>query len=334
MSALRQLKRRIKEIEYSYSEKRRQLEQENAASEKFQQLEFSMVSAIQEIENQIDWIESNRLSRKARSLDVVVPPLSDAGMWRREEFGPKIWLTQEGRAHVRNLIHEERKRRFEDMSRWIPLLSVILAIIGTLTSLVALTLQRKSADAATMAAGNTRIALETAANQLEAWKNSQSAQLVVEKFDAKLIPMRTYVFGQTITNPKELEIQVVLTIKNVGPSVAKEIFITKNGGSFDAKTVPIQYPQWRWHPPMPFVGGAKPDRRRIVHVQAGTSSCRCGRYFPCREQEDLLHDWNQLSRHVRASARNHGMQILGSNDLQCTLDGVRLDSEPTKTIAL
>jgi hypothetical protein len=255
MSALRQLKRRIKEIEYSYSEKRRQLEQENAASEKFQQLEFSMVSAIQEIENQIDWIESNRLSRKARSLDVVVPPLSDAGMWRREEFGPKIWLTQEGRAHVRNLIHEERKRRFEDMSRWIPLLSVILAIIGTLTSLVALTLQRKSADAATMAAGNTRIALETAANQLEAWKNSQSAQLVVEKFDAKLIPMRTYVFGQTITNPKELEIQVVLTIKNVGPSVAKEIFITKNGGSFDAKTVPIQYPQWRWHPPMPFVGG-------------------------------------------------------------------------------
>jgi hypothetical protein len=81
-------------------------------------------------------------------------------MWQRDEYGQRVWLTPKGRAHVRKLIHEEKTRRFEAKSRWIPLLSVLLGIISTSTALVALLQQKKSADAATIAAGNTRIALE------------------------------------------------------------------------------------------------------------------------------------------------------------------------------
>lgn len=159
------LKRQIKETESRWAQDSKKLEQENAPAEKFQQLEFSMVSDIEEIQGKIDWIESNRLSRKAMSLDIAVPPSSDKEVWQREEFGPKIWLTKKGRAHVRKLIHEERTRRFEAKSRWLPLLSVVLAIISVLTSLVALTLQRKSADAATTAAGTARISATLARQQ-------------------------------------------------------------------------------------------------------------------------------------------------------------------------
>jgi len=151
MSGIRKFKRQIKEIESSYAEGRQKLEQEKASSEKFQQFESSMVSAIVEIENQIDWIESNRLSRKAMSLDVVLPPRSDTEMWQREEFGQKTWLTQKGRAHVRNLIEEEKSRRFEGWSRWVtkiilPVLSLVLAIVGTLTGLRGIDLARKQME--------------------------------------------------------------------------------------------------------------------------------------------------------------------------------------------
>src|ERR1700674_4942382 len=118
MSTIWKLKRQIRSIERSASEDRKKLEQQNAPQEKFQELEASEFNAIEQIENEIDWIVGTRLSREARALDVETPPLSDEEIWRREEYGRRVWYTPKGRAHVRILIHEERTRRFEESSRW------------------------------------------------------------------------------------------------------------------------------------------------------------------------------------------------------------------------
>jgi hypothetical protein len=166
MFEISKLKRRIERIRRSYAEQHEELKKKNAPQNQLDQLEASADFAVQENEHEIDWIVSTRLSHEARSLDVETPPLSNKEMWEHDAGGPRVWLTSKGRAHVRNLIHEERKRRFEAKSRWIPLLSIVLAIIGTITSLVALTVQRKSAEAAATAAGTARIGVELARRQL------------------------------------------------------------------------------------------------------------------------------------------------------------------------
>ena len=152
------LKRQIQSIERKYAKERDELEKGNASADELEQLESSELYAIRELEKEIDQIVGLHLSHEARSLDVETPPVTDKGMWD-EEFG-RIWFTSKGRAHVRKLIHEEKTRRFEAKSRWIPLLSVLLGIISTSTALVALLQQKKSADAATTAAGTARIGVE------------------------------------------------------------------------------------------------------------------------------------------------------------------------------
>jgi hypothetical protein len=151
MFEVRKLKQQIKSIERSYAKDRQKLEQKKAPQEEFQQLEFSEFSAVEEIEKEIDWIVGTRLSRQARSFDVEVPPLSDTEMWQRDEYGPRVWFTSKGRAHVRKLIEEEKFRRFESWSRWVtkvilPLLSLLLAIVGTITGLRGIDLARKQME--------------------------------------------------------------------------------------------------------------------------------------------------------------------------------------------
>ncbi len=145
-------KRQIQSIERTNAELRKKLEQEKAPKEEFQRLESSEFYAVETIESEIDWIVSTRLSREARALDVETPLLSEEEMWRKEEYGPRVWLTPRGRAHVRKLIDEQKARRFEAKSRWVtriilPVLALILAIIGTITSLVNVSLSRKQMEA-------------------------------------------------------------------------------------------------------------------------------------------------------------------------------------------
>jgi hypothetical protein len=99
---------------------------------------------------------------------------------------------------------------------------------------------KHAADAAAGAA-------KTAADELAVAKEIQSARLVVDKFDAKLI--------RDISNKNQVRIQVKLTIRNAGPTVANEIFIEKNGGSFDRRTVPAVYPPWKFDPALPLSSG-------------------------------------------------------------------------------
>lgn len=160
------LKLKIWRARRSFAPHREKLELKKAPPDEFEQLDIAEFEAVREIEKEIDIIESGRLFRQASHLDVATPPLSEKDMWQDEYGGRRIWLTPKGRAHVRKLIHEENTRRFEAKSRWIPLLSVLLGIISTSTALVALLQQKKSADAATTAAGTARIGVELARKQL------------------------------------------------------------------------------------------------------------------------------------------------------------------------
>ena len=160
------LNRKILSIQRAYAKDREDLEKKKAPRDEIDQLEAFQDFEVGDFEREIEIIVGNRLYREARSLDVDTPPLSEKEMWSQEEYGKRIWFTPKGRAHVRKLIHEERTRRFEAKSRWLPLLSVILAIISVLSSLVALNLQRKSAETAATAAGTARIGAELARRQL------------------------------------------------------------------------------------------------------------------------------------------------------------------------
>lgn len=160
------LKLKIWRLRRRYAPLHEALELKKAQPEEFEALEVEEFEAVSEIEKEIDIIESGRLFRRARHLDVETPPFSEKEMWQDEYGGRRIWFTPKGRARVRKLIHEEKTRRFEAKSRWVPLLSIVLAIIGTITGLVALTVQRKSAEAAATAAGTARINAELTRKQL------------------------------------------------------------------------------------------------------------------------------------------------------------------------
>lgn len=159
------LNRKILSIQRAYAKDREDLEKKKALRDEIAQLEASEYFEVGEVETEIEIIVGSRLYREARSLDVETPALSEKDMWAREEYGDRVWFTPKGRAHVRKLIHDERKRRFEAKSRWIPLLSIVLGFIGTITGLVALTVQKKSAEAAATAAGTARISAELARQQ-------------------------------------------------------------------------------------------------------------------------------------------------------------------------
>lgn len=145
------LDRKIQNIQRAYAKDRGALEKKKAPRDEIAQLEASEYVEVGRVEREIEIIVGNRLYREARSLDVDTPPLSEKEMWSQEEYGDRVWFTPKGRAHVRKLIHEERNRRFEESSRGftriiLPLLTLSLGIIGTITGLVALNLNRKQME--------------------------------------------------------------------------------------------------------------------------------------------------------------------------------------------
>jgi hypothetical protein len=145
------LKLKIRRERRLFAPHREKLELRKAPPEEFEQLDIEEFEVVREIEKEIDIIEGGRLFRNARHLDVETPPLSDKEMWQDEYGGRRIWFTPKGRAHVRKLIDEEESRRFEAKSRWVtkiilPLLTLSLGIIGTITGLVAVNLNRKQME--------------------------------------------------------------------------------------------------------------------------------------------------------------------------------------------
>lgn len=96
-------------------------------------------------ETDIDFYESQRVVDLADRLDVKLPDDEQGDCWILGMYEGRV-LTSKGRVLVRTWIYEERMRRFELRSRWVKLLTPIIAalagLIGTITGLVAV-LHRK-----------------------------------------------------------------------------------------------------------------------------------------------------------------------------------------------
>jgi hypothetical protein len=79
---------------------------------------------------------------EATVLDIPIPPEF------QKPGGTKYEIIPEGRAALRKLIAEEKKRRFEDKTRWVtsiilPILGFIIALISVITGLEAVLHQKK-----------------------------------------------------------------------------------------------------------------------------------------------------------------------------------------------
>src|SRR5260370_37426262 len=104
MSEVSKLKQQIQGIQSSAANQRKKLEQDKAPPEKFQELEASEFSAVEAIENEIDWLEGTRLFRESHTLDVDTPPLSDKENWRPEQYSTPTCITTKGGAQLLTLI--------------------------------------------------------------------------------------------------------------------------------------------------------------------------------------------------------------------------------------
>lgn len=87
----------------------------------------------------VEFFESQRAVDAADRLDVELPSGMEADCWILGRDEGQV-LTSKGRALVRQRIHDEEMRRFELRSRWIklmtPIIAAIAGVIGTITGLV------------------------------------------------------------------------------------------------------------------------------------------------------------------------------------------------------
>jgi hypothetical protein len=92
-----------------------------------------------------EWIEailSDRLTEKARELDVEMPGTNDRTCWQQFEDSEVFYLTAHGRSLVRKLVDDEKNRRFEVVAKWIrliaPIITAAAGFVGALIGLIAI----------------------------------------------------------------------------------------------------------------------------------------------------------------------------------------------------
>jgi len=86
---------------------------------------------------------NNRVLTEAKVLDIDIPKFDDHECWSATEpqnyYSPQ-GLTQTGRARIRRMIDEEKKRRFEVSVRWVKLLiqatTALAGLAGAVTGVV------------------------------------------------------------------------------------------------------------------------------------------------------------------------------------------------------
>ena len=119
------------------------LRKENATSSTIASASFDQWVDGKTYENEISMVRSRRLLDEADAYDVAVP--NHARTWEHDEDsnapdGP-YWLSSDGRAHVRKLISEEKKRRFEEKTQWVikvivPIIVALAGVLGAATGFV------------------------------------------------------------------------------------------------------------------------------------------------------------------------------------------------------
>jgi hypothetical protein len=141
MFELWKLKRQRRKVSKAYQSDLRKLAKKKAPQEERYVVQSQEYYELQEIDRALDMEISDRLFRKASELDVEFPPPVDGAVWFKDEHSGRVWFTPKGRNLVRKLIDEEKSRHFEVTTRWVKLLSPLIAaiagLVGVITGLVA-----------------------------------------------------------------------------------------------------------------------------------------------------------------------------------------------------
>jgi hypothetical protein len=98
-------------------------------------------SECKDLDEQMDLIMDQEIRLEAQELDVVLPPIQQTDMWRRDDE-QNLYLSPGGRSHVRKLIDDEKGRRFDAKTRWVtriilPIVGSLVGILGAITGLIA-----------------------------------------------------------------------------------------------------------------------------------------------------------------------------------------------------
>ena len=131
MCKLNRKRQKIAEVISKYVEEARRKGGETKAQEVYESERF----ALDEIDDQIQGLVTNRLVYKARKYLLDVPPFSEeGGLWDYSHFTRKHHLTEEGICQISKTIRTYAKERRQTVTFY---LTILFGLIGALTGLIA-----------------------------------------------------------------------------------------------------------------------------------------------------------------------------------------------------
>lgn len=92
---------------------------------------------LQEVDDEIQYLEQRYIIALARQMLLAVPPVIDeekGGLWEQSNSTGKWLLTVEGLRQLRATVRAEKKERTDALSRWV---TIIVGLIGAITGLIA-----------------------------------------------------------------------------------------------------------------------------------------------------------------------------------------------------
>ena len=120
------------------------------SDEALEDLSHEEMFEIDEIEDAISWLVTERLRSQAYHLLIPVPPslvwsleskqfvpAKDPPDWERSNITSRYHLTTSAAAELRAAIRKELRDKSDLFLRWLPVLSALTGVIGTLIGLVA-----------------------------------------------------------------------------------------------------------------------------------------------------------------------------------------------------
>ena len=94
----------------------------------------------QEYQDEITSLVTDHLRLKARKLMIPLPDFGDENSWERSGFSNRYILTEKGIFDLKTKIRNEQK---ENLQLYLPWLTLMVGVIGSLTGLFAIILGRK-----------------------------------------------------------------------------------------------------------------------------------------------------------------------------------------------
>lgn len=138
---LRKLKQQRRELQKKFALKAKEYKQDKAKTHwDFAELEADEYYEGITLEETENAFRSNRLIQNAIEFDVEIPPTSEKEFWQFTDDGENCYLNSKGRALVRDLVHKEQERAFEEWAKWVkmlaPIIGALAALVGAATGLV------------------------------------------------------------------------------------------------------------------------------------------------------------------------------------------------------